>query len=99
MGTTIMDELYLAAVAGAALLGAVAGPIGLLRPVARMAYLALSIAEMALLGAALGLLLRIDPLWGVLATSLTAGAIAARPWSASLASRQTASSLPTPRSA
>jgi len=41
------------AVAGAALLGAVARPDRLLRPVAAHAYLGASIAEMALLGAAL----------------------------------------------
>src|SRR5258706_16214135 len=87
MGMTIMDELFWRAVAGAAMLGAVAGPIGCFVLWRRMAYLGASIAEMALLGAALGLLLRIDPLWGVLATSLTAALLLARPWSASLANR------------
>jgi hypothetical protein len=51
-------------------LGAVAGPIGCFVLWRRMAYLGTSIAEMALLGAALGLLLGVDPLIGVLATSL-----------------------------
>ena len=82
-----MDELFWRAVAGAAMLGAVAGPIGCFVLWRRMAYLGASIAEMALLGAALGLILRIDPLWGVLATSLTAALLLARPWSASLAAR------------
>ena len=69
------------------MLGAVAGPIGCFVLWRRMAYLGASIAEMALLGAALGLLLRVDPLWGVLATSLTAALLLARPWSTSLAIR------------
>ena len=87
MGIIMMDELFWRAVAGAAMLGAVAGPIGCFVLWRRMAYLGASIAEMALLGAALGLLLRVDPLWGVLATSLTAALLLARPWSTSLATR------------
>jgi zinc transport system permease protein len=87
MGIITTDELFWRAVAGAAMLGAVAGPIGCFVLWRRMAYLGASIAEMALLGAALGLILRIDPLWGVLATSLTAALLLARPWSASLAAR------------
>src|SRR4029077_7774833 len=86
-GIIMMDELFWRAVAGAAMLGAVAGPIGCFVLWRRMAYLGASIAEMALLGAALGLILRIDPLWGVLATSLTAALLLAHPWSASLAER------------
>jgi len=86
-GIIMMDELFWRAVAGAAMLGAVAGPIGCFVLWRRMAYLGASIAEMALLGAALGLILRIDPLWGVLATSLTAALLLARPWSSSLAAR------------
>src|SRR4051812_30638518 len=64
-GSTLMDELFWRAVAGAAILGAVAGPIGCFVLWRRMAYLGASIAEMALLGAALGLLLGVDPLIGV----------------------------------
>ncbi len=45
-----------------------------------MAYLGSSIAEMALLGVALGLLLSVPPLLGVLAVSLVAALILARPW-------------------
>jgi zinc transport system permease protein len=50
------------AVAGAAMLGAVAGPIGCFVLWRRMAYLGASIAKMAQLGVALGLVLCIDPL-------------------------------------
>jgi zinc transport system permease protein len=77
---TAMDELFWRAVLGASVLGAVAGPIGCFVLWRRMAYLGASIAEMALLGAALGLIARIDPLIGVLAVSLTAALLLARPW-------------------
>src|SRR5712671_3500875 len=83
----IMDELFWRAVIGASVLGAVAGPIGSFVLWRRMAYIGASIAEMALLGVALGLILGIDPLLGVLATSLTAAMLHARPWSISSGSR------------
>ena len=89
----IMDELFWRAVLGAAVLGAVAGPIGSFVLWRRMAYLGASIAEMALLGVALGLLLGIDPLIGVLATSLTAALLLARPWAA--AGTERSGSIPT----
>jgi zinc transport system permease protein len=82
-----MDELFWRAVIGASVLAAVAGPIGSFVLWRRMAYLGASIAEMALLGAALGLILGIDPLLGVLATSLAAAMLLARPWSFSPAAR------------
>jgi zinc transport system permease protein len=82
-----VDELFWRAVAGAAILGAVAGPIGCFVLWRRMAYLGASIAEMALLGAALGLLLGVDPLIGVLATSLAAALLLAKPWVVGFASR------------
>jgi zinc transport system permease protein len=78
-----MDELFWRAVLGASMLGAVAGPIGSFVLWRRMAYLGASLAEMALLGAALGLILGIDPLLGVLATSVMAAMLLARPWSLS----------------
>ena len=81
MSTAIaMDELFWRAAIGAAALGLAAGPIGCFILWRRMAYLGSSIAEMALLGVALGLLAGVDPLLGVLATSVAAAAILAQPW-------------------
>ncbi len=77
-----MDELFWRAVLGAGILGLVAGPIGSFVLWRRMAYIGASIAEMALLGVALGLLAGVDPLIGVLATSVIAALLLARPWSA-----------------
>ena len=74
-----MDELFWRAAIGAAALGIAAGPIGCFILWRRMAYLGSSLAEMALLGVALGLLIGVDPLLGVLATSLAAAAILAQP--------------------
>ena len=79
-----MDDLLLRASLGAAVLGLAAGPIGCFILWRRMAYLGSSIAEMALLGVALGLLLRVSPLLGVLATSLIAALLLARPWETDL---------------
>ncbi len=75
-----MDDLLLRASLAAAVLGLAAGPIGCFILWRRMAYLGSSIAEMALLGVALGLLLSVSPLIGVLAVSLSAALILARPW-------------------
>jgi zinc transport system permease protein len=77
----IMDELLLRAGLGAGLLGLAAGPIGCFILWRRMAYLGSSIAEMALLGVALGLTFRVSPLLGVLGVSLVAALLLARPWS------------------
>jgi zinc transport system permease protein len=77
---TDMGELFWRAVIGAAALGLAAGPIGCFVLWRRMAYLGSSIAEMALLGVALGLILGISPLAGVLATSLVVALVLARPW-------------------
>lgn len=76
-----MDELFLRAAIGAGALAFVAGPIGCFVLWRRMAYLGSSLAEMALLGVALGLIIGIAPLLGVLLTSLVAAMILARPWS------------------
>lgn len=65
MGATHMDEFLIRAALGAGLLGAAAGPIGCFVLWRRMAYLGESIGHMGLLGAAIGLLLGIDPLIGV----------------------------------
>ena len=73
-----MDELFWRAAIGAAVLGAVAGPIGCFVLWRRMAYLGASIAHMALLGVALGLIFGISPLIGVLATSIVAALLLAR---------------------
>ena len=51
-----MDDILLRATIGAALLGLAAGPIGCFVLWRRMVYLGSSIAEMALLGVALGLM-------------------------------------------
>lgn len=75
-----MDDLLLRATLGAAALGLAAGPIGCFILWRRMAYLGSSIAEMALLGVALGLLLSVSPLIGVLAVSLAAALLLAKPW-------------------
>jgi zinc transport system permease protein len=79
-GGTAMDELLLRASLGAALLGLATGPVGCFILWRRMAYLGSSIAEMALLGVALGLMFRVSPLLGVVLVSLTAAIILARPW-------------------
>jgi zinc transport system permease protein len=75
-----IDAFFWRAVIGAGMLGLVAGPIGCFVLWRRMAYMGASIAEMALLGAALGLLLHISPLLGVLGVSLTVALLLARPW-------------------
>ncbi|MEY4880179.1 MAG: hypothetical protein RJB62_1648 [Pseudomonadota bacterium] len=82
MEITVMDEILIRAALGAGVLGLAAGPIGCFILWRRMAYLGSSIAEMALLGVALGLLLRVAPIVGVLAVSLSAALILARPWDA-----------------
>ena len=79
-----MDELLLRASLAAAALGLATGPIGCFILWRRMAYLGSSLAEMALLGVALGLLLSVSPLLGVLAVSLIAALLLARPWEMSL---------------
>ncbi|MGQ0740707.1 MAG: metal ABC transporter permease [Alphaproteobacteria bacterium] len=73
-----MDDLFWRAAIGGAVLGAVAGPIGCFVLWRRMAYLGASIAHMALLGVALGLIFGISPLLGVLATSIVAALLLAR---------------------
>jgi zinc transport system permease protein len=75
-----MDELLGRAALGAALIGLAAGPIGCFVLWRRTVYLGSSIAEMALLGVALGLMIGLDPLVGVLLTSLAAALILAQPW-------------------
>src|SRR5262245_42762680 len=84
MGEILADGLFWRAAIGAAILGAVAGPIGCFVLWRRMAYLGASIAHMALLGAAVGLIAGIDPSLGVLLTSLLAALLLAQPWRLSL---------------
>jgi zinc transport system permease protein len=79
-----MDELLLRASLAAAVLGLATGPIGCFILWRRMAYLGSSLAEMALLGVALGLLLSVSPLLGVLTVSLIAALLLARPWELSM---------------
>jgi len=73
-----MDDFLIRAALGAGLLGAAAGPVGCFVLWRRMAYLGESIAHLGLLGAALGLLLGIDPLLGVGAVAIVAALIMSR---------------------
>jgi zinc transport system permease protein len=76
--TTRMDDFLVRAALGAGLLGAAAGPLGCFVLWRRMAYLGESVGHMGLLGAALGLLLGVDPLLGVIAVAVTAALVMAR---------------------
>lgn len=73
-----MDDFILRAIFGTALLAAAAGPIGCFVLWRRMAYLGESIAHLGLLGAALGLLIGIAPLWGVTAVAIVAALLLSR---------------------
>jgi zinc transport system permease protein len=73
-----MDDFLWRATAGAALLGAAAGPVGCFVLWRRMAYLGESVAHMGLLGAAIGLLTGVAPLLGVGVLAVTAALIMAR---------------------
>jgi zinc transport system permease protein len=73
-----MDDFLWRATAGAALLGAAAGPIGCFVLWRRMAYLGESVAHMGLLGAAIGLLMGISPLIGVSVLAIVAALLMAR---------------------
>jgi zinc transport system permease protein len=75
---TPMDDFLWRAMIGAGLLGAAAGPIGCFVLWRRMAYLGESVAHMGLLGAAIGLLIGIAPLWGVGALAIVAALLMAR---------------------
>jgi len=75
---TPMDDFLWRATAGAALLGAAAGPIGCFVLWRRMAYLGESVAHMGLLGAAIGLLMGISPLIGVAVLAVVAALLMAR---------------------
>jgi len=77
-GITRMDEFLIRAALGAGLLGAAAGPIGCFVLWRRMAYLGESVGHMGLLGAAVGLLLGIDPLVGVLSLAVIAALVMSR---------------------
>lgn len=74
----VMDDFFWRACLGAGLLGAAAGPIGCFVLWRRMAYLGASIAHMALLGVALGLIAGVAPFVGVLAVSLAAALLLTR---------------------
>jgi zinc transport system permease protein len=73
-----MDDFLWRATAGAALLGAAAGPVGCFVLWRRMAYLGESVAHMGLLGAAAGLLMGVSPLLGVGILAVAAALIMAR---------------------
>jgi zinc transport system permease protein len=78
MKATPMDDFLWRATAGAALLGAAAGPIGCFVLWRRMAYLGESVAHMGLLGAAIGLLIGVSPLIGVGVLAIVAALLMAR---------------------
>ena len=73
-----MDDFLVRAAIGAGLLGAAAGPLGCFVLWRRMAYLGESIGHMGLLGAAVGLLLGIDPLIGVIVLAVIAALVMSR---------------------
>lgn len=73
-----MDDFLWRAALGAAFLGAACGPVGCLVLWRRMAYLGESVAHMGLLGAGLGILIGIAPLWGVAALAIAAALLMAR---------------------
>jgi zinc transport system permease protein len=73
-----MDDFLWRATAGAAMLGAAAGPIGCFVLWRRMAYLGESVAHMGLLGVAIGLLLGVSPIIGVGVLAVVAALLMAR---------------------
>ena len=73
-----MDDFLWRAMAGAALLGAAAGPVGCFVLWRRMAYLGESLAHLGLFGAAIGLLAGVSPLLGVGVLAVAAALIMAR---------------------
>jgi zinc transport system permease protein len=73
-----MDDFLWRAAAGTALLGLAAGPLGCFVLWRRMAYMGESIAHMGLLGAALGLVLGIQPLLGEALLAIAAALILSR---------------------
>lgn len=78
MKSTSMDDFLIRAALGAGLLGAAAGPLGCFVLWRRMAYLGESIAHMGLLGAALGLLIGVEPLFGVALLAIVAALVMSR---------------------
>ncbi|HVU20585.1 MAG TPA: metal ABC transporter permease [Rhizomicrobium sp.] len=75
---TRMDDFLYRATLGAAMLGAVAGPIGCFVLWRRLAYLGESVAHMGLLGVAIGLLMGVSPLLGVAVMAVVAALLMAR---------------------
>ncbi len=73
-----MDDFIWRAMIGSALLGAAAGPIGCFVLWRRMAYMGESVAHMGLLGAALGLLLGLQPVVGVALLAIVAALLMSR---------------------
>lgn len=65
-----MDEFILRALAGGLAIALVAGPVGALMLWRKMTFFGASIAESAVLGVTLGLMLGIDPILGAAITSL-----------------------------
>ncbi len=73
-----MDDFLWRAMIGTALLGAAAGPIGCFILWRRMAYMGESIAHMGLLGAALGILIGLQPVLGVALLAVIAALLLSR---------------------
>jgi zinc transport system permease protein len=74
----MIDGFLVRAALGASLLGAAAGPLGCFVLWRRMAYLGESVSHIGLLGAAVGLLIGIDALWGTAVLALLAAFVMAR---------------------
>lgn len=72
-----MDDFLWRAALGAGLLGAAAGPIGCFVLWRRMAYVGESVSHIGLLGAAIGLLLGVNALWGTAVLAVVAAFIMA----------------------
>lgn len=72
-----MDDFLWHAALGAGLLGAAAGPIGCFVLWRRMAYVGESVSHIGLLGAAIGLLLGVNALWGTAVLAVVAAFIMA----------------------
>ncbi len=72
-----MPDFLLYAVAAGLIVATIAGPLGTLVVWQRLAYFGDTLAHSALLGTALGLLLRIDPWWTVLGVSMLVGGLLA----------------------
>lgn len=77
METKRMDDFLWRAALGAGILGAAAGPVGCFILWRRMAYVGESVSHIGLLGAALGLLIGVNALWGTAALAVVAALLMA----------------------